>query len=136
MNILPATTITAAITPAALSSLVTLNAAPRNLAAQATFTYGSGGTSVDAYLQTSLDGGAIWTDIANFRFTTATARKIVNLNGQTPATAQVTPTDGAMAANTAQDGVLGPLFRIKYQSSGTYAGGTTLRIDVTTDQVA
>lgn len=136
MNILPPTTITAAITTALLSSLLQLNAAPRNLTAQATFAYGSGGTTVDAYLQTSLDGGLTWADIANFHFTTASAQKIINLNAQTPETTQITPTDGSITANTAQDGVLGPLFRVKYKSSGTYGGTTTLRVDVTTDQVA
>lgn len=136
MNILPPATITAAITTALLSSLLQLNAAPRNLTAQATFTYGSGGTTVDAYLQTSLDGGLTWADIANFHFTTASATKIINLNAQTPETTQITPTDGSITANTAQDGVLGPLFRVKYKSSGTYGGTTVLRVDVTTDQVA
>lgn len=40
-----------------------------------------------------------------------------------------------MTANTAQDGVLGPKFRVKYQSTGTYAGGTTIEIDVASDQL-
>jgi hypothetical protein len=135
VNILPTTPITAAISTPALSGILQLNAAPRNLTAQVNFIYGSGGTTVDAYLQTSFDGGATWTDIANFHFLLASARKVVNLNAQTPQTTQVTPTDGSMAANTAQDGVLGPIFRVKYQSTGIYVG-TTLRVDLTTDQAA
>lgn len=136
-TILPAAlaTITSAITtPLVTAPPFKLNAQPRNLTIQANFTYGSGGTSVDAYVQTSLDGGATWTDIAEFHFTTSSARKIVNLNAQTPQTTQITPTDGGMTANTAQDGVLGPQFRVKYQSSGTYAG-TTLQIDIHADQI-
>ena len=43
--------------------------------------------------------------------------------------ASITPTDGAMTANTALSGVFGNQFRIKYQTTGTFAGGTTLRID-------
>ena len=71
-----------------------------------------------------------WTDIANFHFTTASARKIINLSSLTPVTTQVTPTDGTMAANTAQDSLIGSQIRVKYGSSGTYAGGTTIEIDV------
>lgn len=135
MNILPLTAIAAAISPAAVSSTVKLNGAPRNLTVQANFVYGSGGTSVDAYLQTSLDGGSTWTDIANFHFATASARKIYNFSAQTPQTTQVTPSDGSMTANTSQDGVLGPMFRVKYQSSGTYASTTTLQVDIAADQI-
>jgi hypothetical protein len=135
MNILPAMAITAAISPALVSSAVKLNGAPRSLTVQANFIYGSGGTTVDAYLQTTLDGGATWCDIANFHFTTSSARKIFNLNSQTPETTQVTPTDGSMTANTAQDGVLGSQFRVKYQSSGTYGGTTTLQVDIAGDQI-
>ncbi len=135
MNILPPVTITGAISPAQSSSVLKLNGAPRNLTIQANFNYGSGGTTVDAYVQTSLDGGNTWTDIAQFHFTTASARKIYNLNAQTPQTTQITPTSGSMPSNTAQDGVLGAMFQVLYQSSGTYAGGTTLRIDVQADQL-
>lgn len=135
MQLLSTTTIAGAQSIAVAAGPVKLNAAPRNLTIQANFAYGSGGTSVDAYVQTSLDNGATWTDIAEFHFTTAAARKIVNLNAQTPQTTQVTPTDGAMSDNTAQDGVLGPLFQVKLASTGTYAGATSLRIDINGDQI-
>jgi hypothetical protein len=102
---------------------------PRSLCAQANFTYGSGGATVDAYLQTSVDGGLTWIDIAQFHFTTASARAIYNLNSQTPFTVQVPATDGTLAANTFKDAILGPLFQVKTASTGTYVG-TTLRIDV------
>lgn len=133
MKLLSAT-ITAAAAAAA-GEVFTLPRAPRNLTIQANFVYGSGGTNATAYVQTSLDNGETWTDIACFQFTTASARKIVNLSAQTAVTTQVTPTDGAMTANTAQDGVLGPRFRVKKASTGTYAGGTTLNIDVQADQI-
>jgi hypothetical protein len=131
-TLLPSTPITAAISPAVTGSVYQFatTAAPRSVTAQATFTYGSGGTTVDAYLQTSLDGGTTWSDVANFHFTTASARKVVNLSSDTPVTTPVTPTDGTMTNNTALDGVIGTKLRVKYQSSGTYAGGTTLAIDV------
>jgi hypothetical protein len=106
-----------------------LTDSPSTLGAQANFTYGSGGTTVDAYLQTSVDAGLTWIDIAQFHFTTASAQFVFNLNSQTPVTARYTPTDGTLAANTSQDGILGPLYQVKIASVGTYAG-TTLRIDV------
>lgn len=105
---------------------------PRSLVAQATFTYGSGGTSVDAYLQTTIDGGASWIDIAQFHFLLVSARFVFNLSSLTAVTTQYTPTDGTLAANTAKDGILGPQFQVKLASVGTYAGSTSLRIDVST----
>ena len=136
MNLLNAIPITAAISTPLVTNSFQLPAVPRNLTAQANFVYGSGGTSVDAYLQTSLDAGKTWADIANFHFTTSSARPLINLSSVTPKTTQVTPTDGSLTANTAVDGILGALFRVKYQSSGTYAGATTLSLDVSTDQAA
>ena len=135
MNFLTAT-ITAAAAGVIGPQQLSLNAAPRNITIQANFTYvASAATSVDAYFQTSLDNGATWVDVAEFNFTTASARKIANLSALTPKTTLVTPTDGSLSANTCVDGVLGPLFRVKYTSVGTYGAGTTLAIDVATDQV-
>jgi len=143
MNLLPATTITTAVSPAVVTPWVPLNGTPRNLSIQANLVYGSGGTSVDVYVQTSLDSKGTATDIANFHFTTASARYGCNITTNSPlgtalssATApdKQTPnnalTDGSMSSNTAQDGLLGPYIRVKYQSSGTYAGSTTIQVDV------
>lgn len=104
--------------------------APRALAVQANFIYGAGGTTVSAWLQTSLDGGATWIDIANFSFTTASARFVYNLSSGTPVTTEYTPTDGTLAANTAKDGLLGNMFRVKLTTTGTYTGTTTLEVDL------
>jgi hypothetical protein len=100
-----------------------------NIQLQGTFTYGSGGTSADAYVQTSLDGGTTWIDVANFHFLLASARFTYNLSSLTPVTTEYTPTDGSIAANTAKDGVIGNLLRVKWVTVGTYAGGTVLRVD-------
>lgn len=118
-----------------VGSTVKLNAAPRNLTIQANFAYGSGGTSVAVFLQTSLDGGTSWIDIANFSFTTASAIAIVNLSAATPKTTAVTPTDGSLAANTVVDGIIGAMFRCKGSSVGTYVGAQ-ISIDIASDQVA
>ena len=99
------------------------------LAVQANLTYGSGGTAIKAYLQTSLDTATTWTDIASFAFTTASARRIFAVGmGPSSGTALVTPADGALADNTQVGGVIGDRFRVKVISTGTYAGATTLAV--------
>ena len=120
-----------AVAPASQLQLVD---APSSIAVQANFTYGSGGTTVDAYFQTSIDGGSTWIDIAQFHFTTASARFVYNLNSQTPVTTEYTPTDGTLGANTAKDGIVGPLYQVKTVTTGTYAGGTILQIDVSAQE--
>jgi hypothetical protein len=90
------------------------------------FAWGSGGTSVKAYLQTSIDSGTTWDDVACWAVTTASAAKRWNLSALTPVTTPITPSDGAMADNTVQDGILGDRVRLKVVSVGTYAGNTTL----------
>lgn len=129
------TTITAAqaIAPVLPGQLLLVDA-PSSICVQANFTYGSGGTTVDAYFQTSVDGGTTWIDIAQFHFTASSARFVYNLNSQTPVTTEYTATDGTLAANTAKDGIVGPLYQVKLASTGTYAGNTTLRIDVSAQE--
>ena len=94
---------------------------------QAKFAYGSGGTSAKAYVQTTLDDGLTWVDIASFAFTTTSAMKIINLSGLTPKTTAVTPSDGALSDDTCVDGVLGDALRVKLTTTGTYAN-TTLSV--------
>jgi hypothetical protein len=45
---------------------------------------------------------------------------------------EVTP-KGALAANTCKNGLLGNRYRAKYTTTGTYAGNTSVRIDLMTD---
>ena len=100
-----------------------------NLLLQGTFTYGSGGTSADAWVQTSIDGGTTWIDVANFHFTKSAARFLYNLSSATPVSTEYTPTDGTLAPNTSKDGLVGPIWRVKYTVVGTYTEGTILRVD-------
>lgn len=90
--------------------------------------YGSGGTTVRAYVQTSLDQGTTWIDIACVLFGVASETAILNLSGLTPKTTQITPSDGALADDTCVDGVLGDRLRVKVTTTGTYAGNTTLSV--------
>jgi hypothetical protein len=113
-----------------VSEKLLFDQAPQSLAIEADFVYGSGGTSVKAWVQTSLDGGESWIDIANFAFATTSAKKVANLSSLTPVSTLYTPTDGSLADNTVKDGILGPMFRVKTTSVGTYAGGTTLDVHI------
>lgn len=88
--------------------------------------YGSGGTTIKAYLQTSIDGGNTWDDVACWAPSNANASKRWNFSALTPVTTPVTPTDGAMTDDTAQDGILGDRVRLKVVSTGTYGGNTSL----------
>jgi hypothetical protein len=96
------------------------------MAAQLRLQYGSGGTTVRAYIQTSLDQGVTPIDIACVLFGTSGEAAVLNFSALTPRTAQYQPTDGALADDTAVDGILGDRFRLKVVSTGTYAGSTIL----------
>lgn len=122
---LATTTITTAVT-ASLSGTTNIRNA-RALLLQAVFTYGSGGTTTKAWVQTSLDGGSTWFDIASFAFTTASATRVYSLD-TTAVTTIYTPTDATLADNTVKNGLLGDKYRVKYTTTGTYAGDTTLAI--------
>jgi hypothetical protein len=106
---------------------------PTTLAIQATFSWGSGGTTALAWVQTSFDGGVSWADVCAFNFAVASLKFIANMSSATSsAAAPITPTDGTNAGpNKCIDGVFGTLWRVKYTTTGTYAA-TTLRIDAIT----
>jgi hypothetical protein len=87
--------------------------------------YGSGGTKIQVYLQTSLDQGTTAIDIECFTFLTAGAVKVRCLT-LISRTSDLSPTDGSLADDTSLDGVLGDRFRIKVVSTGAYAGQTVL----------
>ena len=93
---------------------------------QLRFAYGSGGVTVDAFVQTSLDQGTTWIDIWHEQFATVADVKIANVSALTPVTAPVTPNDGALAAGAVLDGVLGDRLRLKAVVAGIYAGSTVL----------
>jgi hypothetical protein len=128
MQLLAPITITAASGPI-IAGPFAFREPPKKLTVQANFVYGSGGTSVDCYVQTTLDNGSTWVDIANFHYTTSSARTIVNLSDDTPIAAPVTAADGGLTANTAISGILDAQIRLKITTTGTYAGNTSLAVD-------
>lgn len=90
------------------------------------FAWGSGGTSVKVYVQSSADGGNTAYDIACMVFGTASETALLNFSALTPKLTQVTPTDGALTDDTAVDGIIGDRVRLKIVSVGTYAENTVL----------
>jgi hypothetical protein len=99
------------------------------LTAQARFSWGSGGTACKLYLQTSIDDGNTAVDFACIAFGNAAGESpVLNFSKLTPKTTQLIPTDGAMADDTAVDGLISSLVRCKIVTTGTYAGSTVLTV--------
>lgn len=124
-------TITAALT--AVGQTPVIGIVPfKYLALQAAMAVGTGGTSIDGWIQTSLDKGLTWFDIANFHFLTTPGTKIsaVVWDPATPFAAGTTPGSGTLAANTVLNGILGDRVRALITTVGVYSGGTTFAIDM------
>jgi hypothetical protein len=125
IQLLPSTTITTAVTGTTGVEFV-LHPSTYKVDLQAVFTYGSGGTTAKFWVQTSIDG-TNWSDIANFAFTTASLTKMAAADGNLAHT-HATATDATLADNTVVNGIIGGRLRIKYTTTGTYAGTTTIAI--------
>lgn len=98
-----------------------------SLTLDATITVAGGGTTAKAWVQTSFDAGTSWVDIANFAFTTATAKRLYHLT-PVAVTTIATPTEGSLADNTAVNGLLGTMVRVKLTTTGTYTGASSFVI--------
>jgi hypothetical protein len=90
----------------------------------ANFTYGSGGSTCIAVVQTTLDG-VNWIDIARFDFATSGDAKRCNLSGLTAVGVAAV---AALSAEGVLDGILGDRLRAKITTTGTYAGNTAISI--------
>lgn len=90
------------------------------------FQYGSGGTAVKAYLQTTCDDGTTVIDTACVVFNVASETEVLNFSALSPRTLQISASDGALTDDTAIDGILGTKLRLKVVSTGTYASDTIL----------
>lgn len=120
--VLGATNITVPVPAQALSAVINLDGmTAASLVAQ--FAYGSGGASVEALVQTSLDGVA-WFDVARFDFGTVSATKIANLSALTP---RGIVSAAPLGAEGVFDGFLGNELRLLYTVTGTYLN-TTLTV--------
>lgn len=101
-----------------------------NLGMESKLVYGSGGTTIKVFLQTSYDGGQTWRDVICQAFTTASAQKAAGVSTEVASAATTAATDGTQTDDTINQGLLGPRFRVKVITAGTYAGGTTLTVSV------
>ena len=125
MMLLPYTAIAAGVANQ-LGAAIPLRRTVRHLVVEATFAYGAGGTTVKAWVQTRVVG-ATWRDIMCFAFTTAAAKKWLAVSALS-ITAAVAASDAALADDTAVAGLLGDEIRVKYTTTGTYTGATTLTV--------
>lgn len=125
ITLLPQTTIAAAVAGQTGVSFPTEGL--RDLLVEAIFLYGSDGTTVKAWVQTRVKGGT-WRDIMNFAFTTSAATKWSKTSISIALAAARTASDAALSDDTILDGFLGDEVRIKYTTTGTYAGATSLQV--------
>ncbi len=129
--LLPATVITTAVTGVTSTgnALVPSLAGATYLVALGKFVYGSGGTTAKFWIQTSYDGGLTWNDIMNHAFTTASATKVSAVNAYiAPAAQSGAQTDATLADGSIVNGIIGDRVRVKYTTTGTYAGSTTASV--------
>lgn len=125
-TLLAQTTIGAATTTTA-SAVTIANATYATV--ESIFLYGAGGTTTKVFIQTSLDGGTTWFDVAQHAFTTAAASKVSSVTALiAPAAQALTPGDAALTDNTIIQGVLGDRLRAKVVSTGTYTGATSVAV--------
>ena len=59
-------------------------------------------------------------------FATASLRRVLAINTKIAVTAAVTPTTGALTANTAVTGIIGDRIRCMVVTTGTYTGTNSL----------
>ncbi len=123
-------TITTALTAVSRGEVSGLHGM-KSLSVEANFVYGSGGTTIDVWIQTSLDGGANWIDIMQFQLVLTSLRKIhtVVIPAVVATRTNVTPLTGTLGDNLIQDGILGDTIRALVTTVGTYAGDTTLTVN-------
>ena len=109
----------------------------KGLTAECVFVDGGGGTTIDVFIQTSIDavGGTVvgrapqvWTDIMQFAFLVTAGRKILKVREETAIVAAVTESDGALADDTAVSGFIGSHVRARIVTTGTYTGTSTIDV--------
>lgn len=107
-----------------------------SIVGQATFAYGSAGTTLNCWVQTTFDQGTTWQDLMVFNFSTGTARLLVSVLRSASWTGSgqdgqllAPPSDGQSSNAYGIDGLVGSQFRAKYIAIGSYVG-SAIRIDL------
>lgn len=127
MAILGSLAITTAVTNSVIAPIPGLGRLG-GVSLTAAFSYvASAATSAKAYVQTSLDDGVTWVDIACFAFTLASATKKGHISRQ-QVLAVAAITTGTLADDTLVQGFLGDRLRVVFTSVGTYGAGTTFAV--------
>jgi hypothetical protein len=99
--------------------------AARDLIVGATFSGGSGGTSVHVFFQTTIDGSTWW-DFAKLAFATAGETKSLTVNTAGPVLAAQSHMLWGLTDNTAINGFLGESIRWGVTIVGTYTGSPSV----------
>ncbi len=126
IGLIPPTTLAAAGT--FIGEMYRLPFGTKSLSLLSKFVRAAGGTSTKVYLQTSLDVGVTWVDIACHAFLITTATKATAVKNNIATAAAVTPADGALADDTILDGLIGDRIRVKYIVAGTYSGASSITV--------
>lgn len=116
---LAALAITTALTSSAQTAIVDLEGMTA-VTLEASLSYGSGGTTLIAVVETSLDG-TNWRQIVRFDFATASRVAVANLSGLL---SKAVTTYAVLSAEGVLDGVLGNKLRCVITSTGTYVTST------------
>lgn len=88
----------------------------------------AGGSTINVYIQTSIDQGQTWFDVANVAFTTTPGVALVNLSGLDKLTTPTAPSNLALTSNTVLDGPLGDRLQAVVVSTGAYTGNTLVSV--------
>lgn len=123
-TLLPSTTLAAAVAAQLSEEFIVDGATAISLTAK--FVRAAGGTTAKFWIQTSVDG-LVWADIANFAFTTSSLNKAAAVT-ESVAHTHATILDGTLGDNLILNGYLGNRFRVKYTTTGTYTGASTIEI--------
>lgn len=100
------------------------------IALEAKFVRAAGGTTCKVWVQTSLDNGVSWFDIACFAFTTTTGNKlhVVRMDPATPITAATVPASATLTDDTVLNGIIGDRVRTLRTTTGTYSGASSIEV--------
>jgi len=129
ISLLPSTTIAGAVANQTPGPVAQVGDA-RHLLVETAFAYGAAGTTCKVWIQTRVKDGT-WRDIISHAFTTAAATKWSAIQTGIAVAAAITASDAALTDDTILDGFIGDELRVKYTTTGTYTGATSLVVRAT-----
>lgn len=90
----------------------------------------AGGTSINAYLQTTVDDGLIWQDVCDLQILAADVTKMGASSIYTAVVVRTAASDGALAADTCASALFGTKWRMKLVIVGAYNADNIYRLHV------